>query len=962
MDASQDITLPEGIYLTIHGGRVAALTPDGEVLDWTLSSKATPLPLNGHIPIITIMGARCSKLLDLKHLPPFDILELFAFICPAQFASPTVKGLCNALDIAPPDALEDYPLALIEIMTELFATLRSYPEKERQQILEIATAMGRQGEGWAWTPFIFSALGETYDPRIPVTPKDVMAIWKDLPEWAEDAPKPDGAHHNISDEEAISELADILSVKQNKGRVTEIRSSQQDYTKLFTQLFTPRDAEGDLNFIAAEAGTGIGKTLGYLAPTKAWTEKNDQVVWVSTYTKNLQRQMDQEMDALYPDQAERDRKTLIRKGRENYLCLLNLEELIGSAALARSPQSLISAGLMARWASKTKNGDVTGNDFPGWMSLLTGYQNSYGLTDKRGECIYSACDHYKKCFIEHTVRKTKHANIVVANHALVMIQSVLASMDDDMPTRIIFDEGHHLFDAADSAFSAHLTGQEMAELRRWILGPETQSKGRRSGRAKGLQKRLEDLISDNEDASDLLQKILRNGHALVAPGWLKRLQDGAPSGPAEEFLSALQKQVIARQQNPNAQYYSIETEIFPLAEDIIPYAVKLKTALSSIATPMKALARHFISVMDENASLMEKDTRRRMDAAVKGLMRRGDMTLNSWMSMLDLLIDNRAPANSTPSLTDHVDWFELSRQDGRMVDIGMFRHFIDPMKPFSDYLHPHLHGLAITSATLKANSNITNHQNDIKGDQEGDHWAFADLRMGSSYLNEHNTPQRLSLSSPYDYQAQTKIIVVQDINKNDGDAVSTAFRELFLAANGGGLGVFTSIQRLKYVQDKILAPLTDAHISLYSQHVDDMDIGTLIDMFREDEHSCLLGTDAVRDGVDVPGDALRLLIFDRVPWPRPSILHRQRKSAFGQIMGSPRSFDEALTRLKLKQAYGRLIRSQSDKGVFVMLDSALPSRLHDAFPPDVLVQKLSLSESCHAIREFLSEAQKSDAA
>jgi ATP-dependent DNA helicase DinG len=99
----------------------------------------------------------------------------------------------------------------------------------------------------------------------------------------------------------------------------------------------------------------------------------------------------------------------------------------------------------------------------------------------------------------------------------------------------------------------------------------------------------------------------------------------------------------------------------------------------------------------------------------------------------------------------------------------------------------------------------------------------------------------------------------------------------------------------------------------------------------------------------VPGDALRLLAFDRVPWPRPTILHRSRKKHFGG-----RRYDEALTRQKLKQAYGRLIRSESDRGVFVMLDSALPTRLHDAFPPDVVPQRLSLAQAVKEIESFFA--------
>jgi ATP-dependent DNA helicase DinG len=111
----------------------------------------------------------------------------------------------------------------------------------------------------------------------------------------------------------------------------------------------------------------------------------------------------------------------------------------------------------------------------------------------------------------------------------------------------------------------------------------------------------------------------------------------------------------------------------------------------------------------------------------------------------------------------------------------------------------------------------------------------------------------------------------------------------------------------------------------------------------------LLGTDAVRDGVDVPGDSLRLIVFDRVPWPRPTILHRARREAFGK-----KQYDERLARLKLKQAFGRLIRRAGDKGVFVMLDSMLPSRLYGAFPPGVEIEKTGLSDAAEQIKKFLA--------
>ena len=80
--------------------------------------------------------------------------------------------------------------------------------------------------------------------------------------------------------------------------------------------------------LVAEAGTGIGKTLGYLAPAKQWIDQSAGSICISTYTKALQRQLSRETEKLYPDAATHREKVVVRKGRENYLCLLNLEDAL----------------------------------------------------------------------------------------------------------------------------------------------------------------------------------------------------------------------------------------------------------------------------------------------------------------------------------------------------------------------------------------------------------------------------------------------------------------------------------------------------------------------------------------------------------------------------------------------------------------------------------------------------------
>ena len=153
---------------------------------------------------------------------------------------------------------------------------------------------------------------------------------------------------------------------------------------------------------------------------------------------------------------------------------------------------------------------------------------------------------------------------------------------------------------------------------------------------------------------------------------------------------------------------------------------------------------------------------------------------------------------------------------------------------------------------------------------------------------------------------RTRAFVVTDVDKARNGQVAAAMQALFLASGGGGLGLFTAIRRLRDSFRHMAPGLEAAGIPLYAQHVDAMDNATLVDVFRAEEDACLLGTDAMRDGVDVPGRSLRLLVFDRVPWPRPSILHRERRIHLSG--GDPKAYDDALARHRLRQAFGRLIR------------------------------------------------------
>jgi ATP-dependent DNA helicase DinG len=915
------LLLPDAPALVAGARKAVWLTSDGEVETIALGEARLRLQRE---TLLVCHAKALGRRLNADRFTALDLLELFAFVHPARFVVPTPRGLAEALGLPKPDGAEDDALTLIRATRQLLIDLSDPDFEEKSDPVAIAWFMGgggggNQGYSWPWASFALAALGA---PNGPPGRRALGAfqVWKQMPEWEDEAPEPPPGQLPVHANDARRRLADLLQASI-LGKVAEPRPQQSDYASAVSTAFTPRANPGTPNLVLAEAGTGVGKTLGYLAPASLWAERNRGTVWISTYTRNLQHQIDGELDRLHTDPAVKSRKVVLRKGRENYLCLLNLEEAVSS--LPSQPMYATALGLMVRWVAATRDGDMQGGDFPGWLPDLVGRTRTMTLADRRGECIYSACQHYRKCFIENTVRRARKADIVIANHALVMIQAALGGDDAGLPTRYVFDEGHHVFDAADSAFAGHLTAQETAELRRWLLGAE----GGRTSRARGIKRRVEDLVAGDEEGLAMVDAVVHAARALPGEGWGNRLTDEMGTGPAEAFLLMVRRQVHARAHGRDS-FYSLETETIEPVDGLAAAAQELEKALGRLQTPLEELAKRLAARLDNEAAELDSDTRRRIEAVCRSLQRRGSVTLKGWRDMLKCV--------GQPTSPGFVDWFGIERQDGRDMDVGMYRHYVDPTVPFVATVGSQAHGMVVTSATLT----------DGTGDVEQD-WLAASVRTGAVHMAW--PALRASVPSPFDYPARTRVMVVNDVRKDDLVQVAAAYRELFLAAGGGALGLFTAISRLRAVYQRIAEPLELAGLPLYGQHVDGLDVSTLIDIFRGEEQACLLGTDAVRDGVDVPGRSLRLIVFDRVPWPRPDILHRARREAFGG-----KRYDDMITRLRLKQAFGRLVRRADDTGVFVLLDPMMPSRLAGAFPEGVEMQRVGLAEAVRTTREFLN--------
>src|SRR5947208_641573 len=441
------VLVPRAAALVAGFREILWLSPEGEIE--ALSPAEARARLEGETAMVCHARA-VARRLDLAGFAALDLLELFAFVRPAQFCVPTPRGLAAALGLAPPGNMAEACVALATAARALLQQLQAEGDPDIRVIAEAAA-----NAGWAWGPAVLAALppGEPGAMRRAAG----LRVWQSLAEWQERPPPPPPGNAPVSAEDA--------------------------------------------------------------------------------------------------------------RGRR--------------AATARAAQTVAPLALIARWIGASAAGDLVGGDFPGWLGELIGRGRVNALADRRGECIHSACPHFRRCFVEKNVRAARHARLVVANHALVMAQAALGGLDDaSVPTRYVFDEGHHLLEAADSAFSVRLSGQEGRELRRWLLGAET---GR--SRARGLQRRIGDLAEADEEAGQALLDTLVAARILPADGWHQRVAEARGLPGFEAFLALVRRQVLARTTTSD-QGYGMEAEARPPIDGLVDAAARLAAGLDRLASAL----------------------------------------------------------------------------------------------------------------------------------------------------------------------------------------------------------------------------------------------------------------------------------------------------------------------------------------------------------------------------------------
>jgi ATP-dependent DNA helicase DinG len=372
-----------------HGG-IWIASPNGEVRG---IGRGEATARAAETPMIVLNAAVTGSRLGYRRLVGLDLLELFAFLHPRASRCRPRRGLARALGLTPPPDDARAPAFLIEAAQALLGRIEkpgAWPEREGAWNSAQSLARLR----WPWAPAVRKVL------RVPVHAAERW-LFARLPEWDEGAAPAAAAQCRTGRGRDARPPRRLTGARVPSGARGAARYAER---KRPPGLRRRASREGRPNIVLAEAGTGIGKTLGYLAPASLWAERADGAVWISTYTKALQRQLDKETRRLFPDpRAARE------GGRAQGSRKLSLPAQPGGCAAGRlSGRAAILAQLVARWAASiARDGDMVGGDLPGWLPTLFRRNGSTALTDRRGECVYAGCPHYRKCFIERAARASE---------------------------------------------------------------------------------------------------------------------------------------------------------------------------------------------------------------------------------------------------------------------------------------------------------------------------------------------------------------------------------------------------------------------------------------------------------------------------------------------------------------------------------------------------------------------------
>lgn len=664
----------------------------------------------------------------------------------------------------------------------------------------------------------------------------------------------------------------------------EARPSQQAMAETIASLYN----DGGVGLL--EAGTGVGKSLGYLVPALRWAAANGERTVVSTNTINLQEQLvGKDLPFLAEALTDQPVRYALLKGWRNYLCLLRLEQARAAGTALLDDGMAGELASVAAWAERTADGTVS--DMPTaprpevWDEVAA----------EPDLCLRAKCPHFDGCFLYKARRVAAQADVIVVNHHLLLSDVAVRRVQQNwtdaavLPPyqRLVVDEGHHLEDAAASHLGTTVTRRALQRLF---------SRLERKGR--GLLNALVERLSTRNDL--LSTASLDLVHTRLVPSAHAARDQAA-------MLFDLLQTVIEEHGQP----------VVRLTDDFARHpvwAAGLDAALADLLGEIEMLGEGLRLVRER----LESDRKREEELApllleLRGVARRLESAGNGLRSAL------RPAADAAPT----VRWVETKGKDGNVAVTAVP---LDLAPILRADLFDRVETTVITSATLATDGRFD----------------FLSKRLGLAEPGLE--PVTRILPSPFEYPSQAVLCVPTDVAAPNTDAprhflhVVRVTVDLATLADGGLFVLYTSHRDVREAAAELRARGLDRRWPLLVHGEDGRD--ALIRRFRESGRAVLLGTASFWEGVDVPGRALRGLVIGKLPFRVPGEPVTAAHCEAIQARGGDAFVEYMLPHasLRLKQGFGRLIRTATDRGAVVICDPRIVQKAYGrgllaALPP-----------------------------
>ncbi len=658
------------------------------------------------------------------------------------------------------------------------------------------------------------------------------------------------------------DVEEVASILEYGGPFSSYFENYEHRPEQVEMLRAVTNALSYSQHLMVEAGTGVGKSFAYLVPAALFAIKNNTRVVVSTNTINLQDQLITKDLPAVRAALNIPLRAAILKGRANYLCPRRLEIFRSQGPRTEDEMRVLAKTLV--WTQADESGD-RGNlnlnrpqEKDVWLKISA--EDEACSSDNCAGKMGGICPFYR------AKQAAQAAHILVVNHALLLSDVAAEGMVLPEYQYLIIDEGHHLESATTGAMSFRMSQTDLERLIKEVGGAS-------SGVLGHFLNTVHDLMRPSDYAQ--LANVIHRASDLTF-----RLEN-----QARDFFYGLMEFMQYMQEGRPQSLYAFSTRILPATRtaqgwDSVEISwdaagETMRLLLKLVGEAYKAAAELYADGMEEVEDPL---------GSLSGLQRRLIEAETAISGMM------HAPKPET------IYWVEIQPQNKRLtLNTAPLR--IGPL--IQKYLWHEKQSVILTSATLTAAGDFGYIRNTLLA-QEAD---------------------ELTLGSPFDYESSTLLFIGKDIPEPNApgyeQAVNRAISQTAIASGGRMLALFTSYAQLKRASQAIAPMLRDHDIQVYEQG-EGASPQALLESFKNTERAILLGTRSFWEGVDVPGEALQVVVITKIPFEVPTDpIIAARSETFDDPFGEYQ-IPEAI--LKFRQGFGRLIRSASDRGVVAILD------------------------------------------